>query len=180
MLSCVVKKDRPEESRAERNGHHQALQPTVPPGDQPGMLRLKAAVHRLIAAHRADGGPEIEFCDDLTVCHLWPEVRWAVVAIVHELLLNARSHSQSENVLLGLAEDDGCLCVQVQDWGIGFDPESVRGQKRGLNGIRDVVKWLGGTLEIDSQRGKGTCVNVEVPLPREREANIPQIRLKRK
>ena len=167
MLSRVVPKHRREQDRAHRDDRHHGIQPMIRLGEQLGMFRLKAAVHRLIAAHRAHGGPEIEFCEDLTVRHLWPEVWWAVVAIVHELLLNARSHSQSNNVLLGLAEDNGCLCVQVQDWGIGFDPESVRGQKRGLNGIRDLVRRLGGTVEIDSRQGKGTCVNVEFPLSRE-------------
>lgn len=166
MLSYVAGKHGLEGNRAERDDRHRGFQPTVPPGEQPGMFRLRAAVNRLIATRQAFGGPEIEFCDDLTGRDLWPEVRSAVVSIVQELLLNACIHSQSENVLLGLSHDDGCLCVQVQDWGIGFDPQSVRGQEPGFKRIRDLVKWLGGIVEIDSQQGKGTCVNVEVPLSR--------------
>jgi glucose-6-phosphate-specific signal transduction histidine kinase len=72
---------------------------------------------------------------------------------------------------VGIAQDDRCLFVQVQDWGIGFDPTSVPLDLYGLEGIRDLVRWLGGTIDIDSQYGAGTCVIVEVPLSQETAAN---------
>jgi signal transduction histidine kinase len=110
-------------------------------------------------------------CDDLTTGELPPELQPAVLSIVQELLLNACRHSGSKTVLLGLARDDRYLCVQVQDWGIGFDSRSDQPHKRGLKAIRDLAEWLGGTVDIDSERGKGTCVIVEVPLSRETGPN---------
>ena len=132
---------------------------------------LRAAVTCLVADCQTDAGPEIEFYDDLTMGELGPELQPALLSIVRELLLNACRHSHSRSVLLGLAQDDGYLCVQVQDWGVGFDPADVSPNKRGLKGIRDLVGWLGGTMEIGSQCGSGTCVVVEIPLSQER--NVP-------
>ena len=97
-------------------------------------IRIQSAlglrIHCLIADHRACNGPDIEFCDDLAVDGFQPEFQGAVLSIVRELLLNVRCHSKSKNVLLGLTQDDGNLFVQVQDWGIGFDPENVHPRTR--------------------------------------------------
>ena len=91
--------------------------------------------------------------------------------------MNACRHSRSETVLVGLTQDDKQVCIQVQDWGVGFEPASMGRGKRGLKGVRDLVRGLGGTVEIDSLRGAGTCVIVEIPLSRETaDPNIAQPR----
>ena len=133
-------------------------------GDGGDVAGFRAAINCLIADGRTSGGPEIEFCDDLADDELRPVLQLAVLSIVRELLSNTRRHSRSEKVLLGLTQDGGHLCIQVQDWGLGFDPHSVSPYKRGLKGIRDLAGWLGGTVRIDSQKDTGTCVMVEVPL----------------
>ena len=153
--------------------HRSAVPLGVPWGSQPNSIGLRDAIHRLIAVSRACDGLDIEFCDDLAEGELRPMLQLAVLFIVRELMLNAMHHSRSKRALVGIAQDDGCLFVQVQDWGIGFDPTSVPLNLRGLEGIRDLVRWLGGTLEIDSQPGAGTCVVVELPLPEETAARRP-------
>ena len=167
MLNRTSPNDRPEKDCTERDDHHQVLQSGVPLGDQPGTSCLRAAVHRLIAANQTCDGPKIEFWDDLVTGELPSQLQQAVLSIVREVLQNACRHSKSEKVLLGLAQDDGCVCVQVQDWGIGFASQSDRPHRRGLKAVRELVGRLGGTVDIDSERGKGTCVVVELPLPRE-------------
>jgi signal transduction histidine kinase len=128
---------------------------------------LRTAVNCLIAKNQVCDGPDIEFYDDLTSGKLRSELQSAVVLIVQELLLNACRHSRSKNVLVGLTRDGGCLCVQVQDWGIGLNPESIQPHKRGLRRIHQLVERLGGTVEIDSHPEMGTCVSVEVPIVQE-------------
>jgi len=184
MNSCLVGRAIPklnqvlgagmnEKDRVNRDNRHSVRENGVPLDGQTDAIGLRAALHCLIADHRACNGPEIEFCDDLVVDELQPEFQRAVLAIVRELLLNARCHSKSKNVLLGLAQDGGNLFVQVQDWGIGFDPESAEPYKRGLKGIRDMVGWLGGTVAIYTQRGAGTSVIVEVPFLQESGRSYP-------
>ena len=147
MLGGVNEKD-----HVNQNDRHGVRENRVLLDGHTDTIGLRPAIHCLIADHRACNGPDIEFCDDLAVDGFQPEFQGAVLSIVRELLLNVRCHSKSKNVLLGLTQDDGNLFVQVQDWGIGFDPENVHPRKRGLKGIRDLVGWLGGTLGINSRR----------------------------
>ncbi|MGO9112007.1 MAG: sensor histidine kinase [Thermoguttaceae bacterium] len=89
-------------------------------------------------------------------------------SVVRELMLNAICHSRSKKALVGIGQGDNCLFLQVQDWGAGLDPDNVPPDKGGLKGIRDLVRRLGGTIDIDSRNGLGTCVIVEVPLSQSR------------
>ena len=147
--------------------HRHAVQLGALLRSQPSSTGLRDAVHRLIAASPACDGPEIEFCDDLADCELHPELQMAISSVARELMLNAMCHSGSKKALVGIGQGDRCLFVEVQDWGVGFDPESVLPERRGLKEIRDLVRGLGGTIEIDSVLGAGTCVIVEVPLSKE-------------
>ena len=131
---------------------------------QPNTTDIVAAIERLIADSRAGGGPTIEFYDDVPINELPSELQTAVFPIVQELLLNACRHSKSKNVLVGLGQDGDCICIQVQDWGVGFVPEMVQPHKLGLKGIRQLVQWQGGTVNVDSRPGAGTCIVVEIPL----------------
>jgi signal transduction histidine kinase len=69
-------------------------------------------------------------------------------------------------VLVGLTLDTDRVCVQVEDWGVGFTPGEARPGRFGLAGIRRRVEALGGTATIQSQPGRGTCVSVELPRTR--------------
>jgi signal transduction histidine kinase len=128
------------------------------------MTHLAAAIDRLIAEGRAGGGPEIEFYDDVPIDELPSELQMVVFPVVQELLLNACRHSKGKNVLVGLARDDGRVCIQVQDWGVGFDLEMVQRHEHGLKAVRQLVQWRGGTVNVDSRPGAGTCIVVEIPL----------------
>ena len=92
------------------------------------------------------------------------ELQTVVFSMVAELLANACRHSKSKNVLVGLGQDDDRICVQVQDWGVGFDSEMVQLHRHGLKAVHQLVLWQGGTMSIDSRPGGGTCVVVEIPL----------------
>lgn len=149
------------------NRHHACQQGRR--ASQPHTTPIAAAIDRLIAEIRAGGGPEIEFYDDVPNDELPSELQTVVFPIVQELLLNAWRHSKSKNVLVGLAQDDGRVCIQVQDWGVGFDLEMVQPHEHGLKAIRQLVQWRGGTVNADSRLGAGTCVVVEIPLLQETE-----------
>jgi len=56
------------------------------------------------------------------------------------------------------------MCLQVRDWGIGFDLDSVAEGHFGLEGIRQRVRLLGGRLTIDTKPGAGTLVEVVIPV----------------
>ena len=52
----------------------------------------------------------------------------------------------------------------IQDDGRGFDPSSAADDRHGIVGMRERVEMLGGTLEIESDPGEGTSIDVTVPL----------------
>ena len=172
MMDRISDVEEREEDLVERHNRHRVCQQGGQPA-QPNATNIVAAIDRLIADSRAGGGPEIEFYDDIPIDELPSELQTAVFPIVQELLLNACRHSKSKNVLVGLGQDDDRVCIQVQDWGVGFDPEMVQPHKRGLKGIRQLVQWQGGTVNVDSRPGAGTCIVVEIPLVQETEPSDP-------
>ena len=56
----------------------------------------------------------------------------------------------------------GQILLSVQDDGSGFDQARIRGL--GLLGMEERVRHLGGTFEIDSRPGRGTLLQVKLPL----------------
>ena len=89
-------------------------------------------------------------------------VEVAAYYVVSEMLTNAAKHAQASRVQVDVAGADGVLGVAVRDDGVGgADP--ARGS--GLVGLRDRVETLGGTIAVDSPRGKGTAIEVALPLP---------------
>ena len=128
---------------------------------------LRTAIQRLVAEVQASGGPEIEFCHDFHDYDLDPlpsHLALAAFHIVRECVTNACRHSKSKRMLVGLSRDSNSLCVQVQDWGIGFDPAKTADGCFGLEGVCRRADLLGGTATIQSRPGEGTCIAVELPL----------------
>ena len=125
---------------------------------------VRVAMNRLIADIQRSDGPEIEFCDDLGSGKLQPALQVPVLCIARELLLNACRHSQSRRILVGIGQDDTHICIQVQDWGVGFNFTAVSPTRRGLKDLCQLVQWLGGIVDVDTQVGNGTCIIVEIPV----------------
>ncbi len=136
-------------------------------GLQPLRLRdqtLEACIDQLVADNEACGGPQVEFYHDGDFQRLPQSLTVALLRIAQEALSNARRHSKSPKVLIGLTRDEGTVSLQVQDWGVGFKPDRVRHDCFGLKGICHRVALLGGVATIDSRPGKGTCITVEFSL----------------
>jgi len=142
-----------------------------PPGlDESGVV---AAVEYLLDQPAPDGGVEIEFEHDLGEKHLPHELETAIFRIIQEGLNNARRHSQSPRLRVRLAVQDGHVAVEIEDWGVGFDPGAVDASRFGLKGIRDRARLLGGSAEVDSRPGQGTRLAVRLPLGPEPGAATP-------
>jgi len=130
---------------------------------------LPRAIERLIAEVHACGRHEIEFHHDFPddeADRLPESLKVAVLRIVQESISNACRHSKASRVLVGLTLDTDRVCIQIEDWGVGFAPGASRSDGFGLEGIRQRVEALGGTATIQSEPGRGTCVSVELPRTR--------------
>ncbi len=95
-----------------------------------------------------------------------PEARAiGLFRIVQESLTNVTRYAQASRVQVTLRGEGDTLTLQVQDDGLGFDPEAARRRNAfGLLGMQERALALGGTLQVHSARGQGTTVSVTVPL----------------
>ena len=88
-------------------------------------IGLETAISHLVHEQRRRGGPKIEFHSDVQFGRLPPILENALYRIVQEALTNACKHSKSKKVTVTMTQEGQDVRLEVRDWGIGFDPESV-------------------------------------------------------
>lgn len=147
-------------------------------GLQPPVLEdagVLGAVAHLVREYRERSGMDVELHHDIRFGRLEQELELGVFRTIQEALNNVVRHSTSKKTRVRLAQDGDRLLVEVEDWGVGFDPKQVPAGHYGLKGIRERARLLGGHATIDSESGKGTRIFVELPLayrePREADTD---------
>jgi len=100
---------------------------------------------------------------------LAPETEAAAYRIIQEALNNVAKHATATECRVCLARQQDTLRIVVEENGIGFDASAPRSPDRrglGLIGIRERAAHLNGTVLIESVRGRGTRIMVELPVRR--------------
>ncbi|MEU8787614.1 GAF domain-containing sensor histidine kinase [Streptomyces sp. NPDC048637] len=89
----------------------------------------------------------------------------AVLRVAQEALHNALRHSGAKTVEVTLTRNGQGALLRIADDGCGFDPRAVRraGRHLGLVSMHDRAGGVGGKLTVESEPGKGTAVEMEVP-----------------
>ncbi len=103
-----------------------------------------------------------------------------ILQIGNNLLSNAIKFTESGGVSLTTDYDDGLLRLIVEDTGTGMTEEEQRrvfgaferlsnaatkdGFGLGLSIVQRIVAMLGGTVRLESKKGKGCCFTVEIPM----------------
>jgi signal transduction histidine kinase len=95
-----------------------------------------------------------------------PECETTVYRIIQEALTNVARHAGVLEARVTLWADQGVLGLQIEDRGMGFDPEAVlaAGSSSGLASMRERARLLGGELTIESVPESGTRVIAEIPI----------------
>lgn len=86
-------------------------------------------------------------------------------AIAREALENVARHAGARSVAVALARGARAVSLSVEDDGRGF-VAGARPGGFGVAGIRERAALAGGEARISSRRGRGTRVEVTIPLPR--------------
>ena len=130
---------------------------------------LEALGGELAAHQRATQGDAIGFSveEEGEQQGLDPILRDEVYRIAGEALRNAFHHARAGRIELQIRYDERQLQVRVRDDGVGIDASllSKEGRPRhfGFRGMRERAKRIGGQLEVWSEHGAGTEVELTVP-----------------
>ena len=122
-------------------------------GLAPALQDVCAAYHRLGVTVDAS-------LDQVTVP---APVELALLRIAQEACTNAVRHGNASRLAVSVTRQNGHVKLSVRDTGTGFDPATAHAGS-GLVHIRDRVAELGGTIQIDSEPGRGTELTVRVPV----------------
>jgi two-component system, NarL family, sensor kinase len=93
-----------------------------------------------------------------------PSVEAALYRICQEALTNVARHAGAERATVRLVATPDRVRLAVEDDGRGFDAAGVLEDRHGIVGMRERAEVLGGTLEVRSEPGEGTRIEVTVPL----------------
>jgi signal transduction histidine kinase len=89
------------------------------------------------------------------------DVADSVVGVTQEALNNVAKYAQVDEALVtGYGDGQGGVILKVADEGVGFDPDAENTGWGLPWSMRDRIKQIGGTIEIDSAPGEGTSVKV--------------------
>jgi PAS domain S-box-containing protein len=128
-------------------------------------LGLVPAVEWLVQGFTERSGVACELKVDEAQLDLGEPHASAVFRILQESLTNVAKHAQASRVDMALAREDGAVTLSVRDNGRGFSPHDPRKPSSfGLMGLRERAYALGGEVRIDSAPGRGTRIDVRIPL----------------
>lgn len=94
-------------------------------------------------------------------------LRDEIYSIGREALRNAFRHARAQKIEAEIAYGDSAFLLHVRDDGIGIAPDVAKQGARvghwGLPGMRERAKSFGGKLEVWSERGAGTEIELTIP-----------------
>jgi PAS domain S-box-containing protein len=127
---------------------------------------LLPALRWLLDRYTASTGVRVDFQHAGLEERLAAELEVTAYRVVQEALTNIARHAQVRQAAVRLWADAETLTIQVEEEGVGFDPEAVMaaGRSSGLTGMHERVRLLGGRLAIDSAPGAGSHLLAELPL----------------
>jgi PAS domain S-box-containing protein len=128
-------------------------------------LGIAAAVKGFCHEFGAQQKAEIDFKSHDVPSPLSRDISICLFRVVQEALHNSAKHSRVRHFSVELWGTSDEIHLAVSDSGVGFDRKSaLNGQGLGLISMEERLKFLRGTLSIESQPNRGTTVHARVPL----------------
>lgn len=129
---------------------------------------LAAAIESGTRLLTAGSGVDVAFEVTGMASKLPEEMEQQLLRIAQEAVTNALKHAHASRIAVTIQREANRLHLRIGDNGRGFDQHNVfssRGGHFGVIGMRERAERLGGVLRLASNLGKGTEVEVTVPLP---------------
>ncbi|MEI6076444.1 MAG: two-component regulator propeller domain-containing protein [Verrucomicrobiota bacterium] len=108
-----------------------------------------------------------QIAEDLPEVPLPPEMRHNLFLVVKEALTNSLKHSRATEISLSATTRGSQMEICLQDNGAGFDAVVIesRGERNGLENMRQRIAALGGQFAIQTRPGQGTTIQLTVDFP---------------
>jgi len=132
---------------------------------------LLAGLAELAGQLRANGllCPELDL-DPAAGALVTADAAANLLYIAHEAISNVIRHADASAASIRVSAQDGRLVLTIQDDGHGFNPERTgRRTGDGLRNMAERARALNARLNITSAPGRGTRLNLEMPLPPQEE-----------
>lgn len=107
--------------------------------------------------------PEIEV-HDAVLSVLTPFQEQQLLNIAREALSNSMRHAQATRRWVKLTRTDAAIHLEVGDDGVGFTAHRTLRRGHGLANMAARAKILRAKFSLDTARGKGTRITVEIPI----------------
>jgi len=94
------------------------------------------------------------------------DIEIGLYRVVCELLNNGVKHSHAKRINLSVNKDGNFLEIKYRDNGVGFNPESpeIESKGMGIENMKSRVRFLKGSLFIDSVSKKFTTIKILIPI----------------
>jgi two-component system sensor histidine kinase UhpB len=134
-------------------------------------LGLVPAIRWYARSNLEEAGIEVAFIDLDETIRLAPRLETALFRITQEAINNILRHAGAHRVEICLFREVEAVCLRVEDDGRGFDiariwQEAVPQRRLGLLGMQERVELVGGQMTVESAPGRGTRIEVQVPISR--------------
>jgi signal transduction histidine kinase len=132
-------------------------------------LGLLPALKWLAREASRTSGISIDVATEGDIEDLPEDHRTCIYRVVQEAVHNASRHAGARQIRIRVQQTgDFRIRVSIQDDGKGFEPAKEVGM--GILGMGERIARLGGAIDLASERGKGSIVSFELPLPGETDA----------
>jgi signal transduction histidine kinase len=95
---------------------------------------------------------------------LTPDLQINLYRIICELVLNSARHSNACNITVAINADEKLVSVSINDDGKGFQLKQGEKKSLGLQSAESRVLYLEGKFNLKSETGKGTSIDIKIPL----------------
>ncbi|MEO1258846.1 MAG: sensor histidine kinase [Bacteroidota bacterium] len=124
---------------------------------------LVAALEELGRTISDDGKMNIKIFTSGMENRMDSKLEITIYRIVQELISNILKHAQASETNIQLTRTNSELNIAVEDNGKGFNPEKIK-LGMGIKNMEARVQALNGSFFIDSGKGNGTTVMIDLPV----------------
>lgn len=125
-------------------------------------LGLKEALEDMVLKINESKLLNIKFNISGIEARLHAPIEVAVYRVVQEVINNMMKHSKADQIEINLTGNENTLHLSISDNGVGFEKEMITKSKGlGWKSVFSRIAMLKGNIEVDTQPGKGTNINIE-------------------